>query len=203
MKKVALLFVAVLFLAACHCERRTTGTPCRKASCQATQSTAKKQTVKKTTTAKKVQTVKKGTPAKTAETKAAEEAAAFNTIGTVQRQGNKLNVKFNEPIQFGHNSDNIETASYKQLDATANILKNNPNSKITVKGYSDSLGNPAYNVDLSQRRAQAVANALQKRGIAAENISAIGYGAANPIATNKTVAGRRANRRVELDIEIK
>ena len=82
-------------------------------------------------------------------------------------------------------------------------MKKYPNAKVTVHGYTDSLGNPAYNVDLSQRRAQAVANALAQRGVKAENVTAVGHGAANPVATNDTVAGRRMNRRVELEIENK
>ena len=69
-----------------------------------------------------------------------------------------------------------------------------------VTGHTDSLGNPDYNIDLSQRRAQAVASQLVKNGVAAENLSFICYGAARPVATNKTREGRAANRRVELEV---
>lgn len=143
----------------------------------------------------------KAAPAKTAATKAAEQSAALGTLGTVKNQGNKISLVYKEPIRFGHNSAVIETPSYKDINATAAVLKKYPNAKVTVKGYSDSLGNPAYNVDLSQRRAQAVADALVKQGVPAENVTAIGYGAANPVASNATVEGRRQNRRVEVDIE--
>ena len=142
-------------------------------------------------------------PQPTAAEKAAEQTAALSSLGTVKAQDNKISLAYKEPIRFGHNSDVIEESSYSDLNATANVLKKYPNAKVTVHGYTDSLGDPKYNVDLSQRRAQAVANALVQRGVKAENVTAVGHGAANPVATNKTVVGRRMNRRVELDIENK
>ena len=142
-------------------------------------------------------------PVKTAETKAAEQSAALAAVGTAKTQGNKVSLQYREPIHFGHNSAVIENASQSDISTTASILKKYPDSKVIVKGYTDSLGNPAYNVDLSQRRAQAVADELIKQGVKAENVTAIGYGAANPVATNDTIEGRRQNRRVELEIETK
>jgi len=221
-KKVALLCVVALCLAACHCERKTTGTPCRKAACKKCMSGKMHSSCKCNKVhmgplqqACSCDTVcahakpahkhmKRVQPAaKTAEAKAAEQTAALSTIGNVNRQGNTLSLSYKEPIRFGHNSATIENASYKELDATANVLKKYPNTQITVKGYTDSLGDPTYNVDLSQRRAQAVADALVARGVNAQNVKAVGYGAANPIATNSTAAGRAQNRRVELELETK
>ncbi|MBR3632099.1 MAG: OmpA family protein [Elusimicrobiaceae bacterium] len=223
MKKVALLCVAALCLAACHCERKTTGTPCRKAACKCKHAQVKKeckchqvhmgplqQACNCTTTC--VAPKPKPAPMKmapapkpqpTATQRAAEQSAALSTLGTVKAKDNKLSLAYKEPIRFGHNSAVIETPSYSELDATAAVLKKYPNAKVTVNGYTDSLGNPAYNVDLSQRRAQAVADALVQRGVKAENVSAVGHGAANPVATNSTAEGRRMNRRVELEIENK
>ena len=66
-----------------------------------------------------------------------------------------------------------------------------------VEGHADSNGAAAYNKQLSQRRADAVRNALiRDYGIAANRLSAVGYGEERPIADNKTAAGRSANRRV-------
>ena len=79
-------------------------------------------------------------------------------------------------------------------------MKKYPDNTVRVAGYTDSLGDPNYNVDLSQRRAKAVAMELVKEGVPAKNVSFIGYGAANPVATNKTRQGRAQNRRVELEI---
>ena len=196
MKKVALVCAAALCLTACHCERRTTGTPCRKASCQTTAAAnqnAQKEAAAKQATAQKA----------AAEKKAAEQATALTSVGTTTREGNVISLKFKEPIHFAYNSDKIAASSNRDLEATANVLKKYPNNKVTVKGYTDSLGDPLYNIDLSQRRAQSVANALVERGAKAENVNAVGFGSANPIATNKTSAGRAQNRRVELQIEVK
>lgn len=203
MKKVALLFAAALFLAACHCERKTTGTPCRKASCQCMKNgtcPAKKARAAKKPArhAKKAAAVRHST-----EQKAAAQAAELGALGAVNRRGNVISVSYKEPIRFAHNSDQIDSASNKELDSTAAILKKHQDSKVVVKGYTDSLGDPNYNIDLSQRRAQAVADALKARGVAAENVSAVGYGASNPVASNQTADGRRQNRRVELQIEVK
>ena len=147
--------------------------------------------------------VAKPAPAKTAETKAAEQSAALKAVGTTKTKGNKVSLQYKEPIRFGHNSDVIENVSKADIATTAAVLKKYPDNKVVVKGYTDSLGDPAYNIDLSQRRAQAVANELVKQGVKAENITAIGYGASNPVATNSTIEGRRQNRRVELEIETK
>ncbi len=198
MKKVALVCAVAVCLAACHCERRTTGTPCRKASCQAATTTVANQNAQKEAAAKRAAAQKAA-----AEKKAAEEATALASVGNTSREGNVINLKFKEPIHFAYNSDKIAASSNKDLEATANVLKKYPNNKVTVKGYTDSLGDPLYNIDLSQRRAQAVANALVERGVKAENVTAVGFGSANPIATNKTSAGRAQNRRVELQIEVK
>lgn len=197
MKKVVLLCAVTVCLAACHCERRTTGTPCRKASCQA--AATANQNAQKEAAAKRAAAEKKAV----AEKKAAEQATALNSVGNATREGNVISLKFKEPIHFAYNSDKIAASSNKNLDNTADVLKKYPNNKVTVKGYTDSLGDPLYNIDLSQRRAQAVANALVARGVKAENVTAIGFGSASPIATNKTAAGRAQNRRVELQIEVK
>ena len=79
-------------------------------------------------------------------------------------------------------------------------LKKYPNAKVRVAGYTDSYGDANYNIDLSQRRAKAVAMELVRDGVPAKNVTFIGYGEANPVATNKTAAGRYQNRRVELEI---
>ena len=188
MKKVALLCVAALFVAACHCEKKNTSTPCKKA--------CKKAAVVQAPVAKKA-------PAQTIAQKMAEQSAALSAIGSVKQEGNKIALAYKEPIHFAHNSAVVDPVSYKELDTTANILKKYPTNLVTVKGYTDSLGNPAYNMELSQRRAQAVADELIARGVNPANIKAIGYGAENPIASNTTAEGRRLNRRVELAVSVK
>ena len=188
----------------CACKHKQAKTSCK---CRGVQMGPMQQacSCKKVAKAKQParQVAAKQTPVKTAETKAAEQSAALKSVGTTRTKGNKVSLQYKEPIRFGHNSDVIENVSKADISTTAAVLRKYPDNKVIVKGYTDSLGDPAYNIDLSQRRAQAVANELIKQGVKAENITAIGYGASNPVATNSTVEGRRQNRRVELEIETK
>ena len=71
-------------------------------------------------------------------------------------------------------------------------------ARVMIEGHTDSTGSEALNDALSQRRADAVAQALMRRGISADNVQPIGRGKAFPVATNDTAAGRQQNRRVEL-----
>ena len=105
------------------------------------------------------------------------------------------------PTTFAFDSAELTAEDKKNLDVIIERLKANPNEKVLVKGYADSQGNAAYNVDLSQRRARAVQAYLVANGICAKRISVTGKGATDFIASNDTKAGRAANRRAELVIE--
>ncbi len=201
MKKVLTVLAAALFLGACHCAQCTTQTAGRytnKPACQCTHKPG-------------CQCAKcaHAAPAEPAPVVAAEpepapkveEDAAVAEVANVKT--NDLGaaiLSFKEPINFMYNSDAMDAESTARIQKMAGILKKYPNAHVRVAGYTDSLGNPAYNMDLSERRAHAVASQLVKDGVAAENVSYIGYGAANPVATNKTAEGRYQNRRVELEI---
>ena len=84
------------------------------------------------------------------------------------------------------------------MDRLAHALKDNPNTRVKIEGYTDSVGSDSYNQELSQRRAQAVADALQSRGVPADRYQIEGLGKEFPVATNDTPAGRQQNRRVEI-----
>jgi len=107
-------------------------------------------------------------------------------------------------VKFPSNSDQVASAYDTQMKALAYVLAADPASTVVIKGHTDSAGAAAYNKDLSQRRATAVAQHLIKNyGVAPKQISAVGYGEAMPIADNKTADGRKANRRVEAALEAK
>ena len=78
-------------------------------------------------------------------------------------------------------------------------LKNNPLWTIKITGYTDSIGDAAYNQKLSQARAESLKKALVKLGISPQRLETAGGGASNPVASNKTLQGRALNRRVELE----
>ena len=85
-----------------------------------------------------------------------------------------------------------------RLDAIKEILKNYPNAKFSIEGHTDSTGSAKINDKLSQERAEAVMNALIQRGVNPENLVAKGFGSSQPVASNKTAAGKAQNRRTEI-----
>ena len=101
-------------------------------------------------------------------------------------------------VNFDNDSARLRPESITILDNAAATLKEWGEVKVEVAGYTDAASSIAYNLTLSQRRAEAVSAYLIKHGIAAERLTARGYGEAQPVADNKTAAGRAKNRRVEL-----
>ncbi|MFB2538138.1 MULTISPECIES: OmpA family protein [unclassified Acinetobacter] len=102
-------------------------------------------------------------------------------------------------ITFPTNSYSINPSFYQTLDKVARQL-NDGRVAVVVSGYTDSTGNDAINIPLSQNRAASVQQYLINRGVPSNRINAQGYGASNPIASNATESGREQNRRVELSI---
>lgn len=101
-------------------------------------------------------------------------------------------------ISFDSGKADIKAEFHDELDTLGNFLKEFPNSKGTIEGYTDNAGDKASNIKLSQRRADSVRNyILNKSGIASERIKAAGYGPAKPVADNKTKEGKAKNRRIE------
>ncbi len=104
------------------------------------------------------------------------------------------------PIRFQHGGAMIRTASYGVLDRVVDFAGDCPDARVSITGHSDSAGDPAFNLDLSRRRAASVAAYLVERGVSAERLDVIGAGAAQPIADNATRHGRRQNRRIEFQL---
>ncbi|HQS98713.1 MAG: hypothetical protein B7Y26_05670 [Hydrogenophilales bacterium 16-64-46] len=103
-----------------------------------------------------------------------------------------------EGVNFDNDSAKLLPESIVILDAAADTLKQWGEVKVEVSGYTDSVSSEEYNLDLSQRRAETVRAYLIDKGIAAERLTAKGYGEASPVADNDTAEGRAKNRRVEL-----
>jgi OOP family OmpA-OmpF porin len=100
-------------------------------------------------------------------------------------------------VQFDSNSDSLTPASKLELDKVVTLLGAGTVAGIEVQAHSDNTGSASYNKNLSQKRADAVVSYLTEKGIAADRLSATGYGEENPIADNNTKSGRAKNRRVE------
>jgi OmpA-OmpF porin, OOP family len=103
-----------------------------------------------------------------------------------------------DKVQFEFNKAAIKAESFDLLNEVAEVIARNPDAgRVEIQGHTDDRGRPAYNLDLSQRRADAVREYLIGRGVPAERLISKGFGMTAPITTNQTEDGRAANRRVE------
>ena len=106
-------------------------------------------------------------------------------------------------IYFKHNSMEFSDEAYEVLDQIVDFGSSNSVLKIIVEGYTDSLGDPVYNKNLSEMRAEVIKKYLIDKGIPAEKIETFGMGPENPIASNETFEGRKLNRRIEIRFKLK
>lgn len=121
----------------------------------------------------------KGCPEIKVETKRAIEQAAKN-------------------IFFETNKDILKKESYDDVDKLVSILKEYPEAKVIIEGHTDSDGDAAKNLDLSQRRADAVVAYMLAKGISPERMTAVGFGMTKPKVPNTSVVNKALNRRVEI-----
>ena len=104
-----------------------------------------------------------------------------------------------EGVNFETSSAQLTPEATTVLDRVATALNDNPDVRVRVIGHTDASGARAFNVQLSQARAESVTAYLATRGVSAERMEAVGVGPDRPIADNSTAEGRRTNRRVELE----
>ena len=103
-----------------------------------------------------------------------------------------------QDVLFDLGKADLKEGGKARLQRIAQVLSQFPERRVVVEGYTDSTGSDALNQALSERRAEAVKQALVGMGVGADRIETKGYGEARPVATNSTPAGRQQNRRVEL-----
>lgn len=118
----------------------------------------------------------------------------------IQNTGSELVVTMPQDILFATDSAAVRPDLQRDLRAMADNLQNYSDSRVEVIGHTDSTGPADYNLRLSQRRADSVANVLVGAGVASWRIDAFGRGEDEPVATNLTAEGRTQNRRVEIII---
>jgi len=104
-------------------------------------------------------------------------------------------------VLFEPGGDTLSKLAERRLDTVARALAAYPDRPILVEGYTDAQGSDSTNQELSQRRADAVREYLEQRGVAPEQIRALGKGESNPVASNDTAEGRATNRRVEIIVD--
>ena len=107
-------------------------------------------------------------------------------------------IEIGDKIFFDFDSDRIQSRSFDLLDAIAGtMLTHQELMLVQVDGHTDTQGDDDYNMDLSQRRAEAVMTALVERGVASERLRPVGYGETRPVMEGETEEAHEANRRVE------
>jgi len=106
-------------------------------------------------------------------------------------------------VLFDTNMSDIRNEYQDEIAEFAEFLREYNNTSAVIEGHTDSDGAEAYNQALSERRANAVMNELINRyGIAASRLSAVGYGESRPIASNTTANGKARNRRIEAEVTV-
>jgi outer membrane protein OmpA-like peptidoglycan-associated protein len=135
-----------------------------------------------------------------AEARRLQLQTTLNKIATTRNDTRGLIVTLPGRIFFDTGKSTLKAGSKNTLTKLANALKNESGFQIAVEGHTDNVGSETSNQTLSEKRANAVRSFLVGAGIADSRISAAGKGEAEPVATNKTEAGRQENRRVELVI---
>lgn len=115
----------------------------------------------------------------------------------VERIGEGIVVEFSNNVLFGFDSYALNSGSDSTLNDLVKVLNKYPDTNIEVQGHTDSVGSESYNMQLSEKRAQAVADHLKSHNIASSRITTKGFGETAPKYSNDTEDGRAQNRRVE------
>ena len=127
----------------------------------------------------------------------ADAAEAWRQVEEAQETARGVVLTFGDML-FDTGGAVLKPGAQLLLDKLAAYLEQNPSAKAIIEGHTDNVGSDAMNQALSERRAAAVATALQMRGIGIDRLEIMGLGESYPVATNDTSAGREENRRVEV-----
>lgn len=133
--------------------------------------------------------------------------SALNNLNALQsgyRGRDVANTLNQVAIEFETASATVPASGRQVIEKAAALIKALPNgAQITIEGYTDNVGATDMNLDLSQRRADAVKTIMIEAGIPAADITATGYGDANPVDTNETPEGRAHNRRISYEVRVR
>jgi outer membrane protein OmpA-like peptidoglycan-associated protein len=119
---------------------------------------------------------------------------------SVTRMGDNITLNMPGNITFKSGSSELDPSFYKVLNSVNLVVKKYNKTVVEVAGHTDSTGAAEQNQQLSERRANSVAQYLESQGLATNRVVTVGAGETRPVADNATAEGRQANRRVELTL---
>lgn len=131
-----------------------------------------------------------------------QQTARGTGVEVTQTADNRLKLNIPASAGFATGSATLNSRIYPILYQLSTGLRQNPNETVQVVGYTDSTGSNAINYPLSTHRAESVKYYLASHGIADQRIATQGMGPQDPVASNATVEGRAANRRVEIYVAL-
>ncbi|MFN2342611.1 MAG: OmpA family protein [Desulfonatronovibrio sp.] len=126
---------------------------------------------------------------------ALQNAVATSDAASIRRQQDVLVATFQSELMFGFDSATIKPGGMNEISRVARVITQYPQTLLRVEGHTDQVGSEDYNQRLSERRAEAVQNALIQQNIDPRRLTSIGYGESQPISSEDAV-----NRRVEIRI---
>jgi hypothetical protein len=124
----------------------------------------------------------------------------LDVLADVERVGEGIKITMKSGVLFDFNSSKVNPKVNENLVQFSETLKQYPDTEILVAGHTDNVGTAAYNMKLSQQRADAVAAVLKANSVSRSRLTILGYGEKNPLADNVSDSGREQNRRVEFAI---
>lgn len=136
-----------------------------------------------------------------AQSATSEALTSLSRVADVKEEARGLVITLSGSVLFGSNESALLPDATTGLGTVAAALLPTGDRRLTVEGHTDSQGSEAYNLELSQRRADSVRDFLTSRGYDPDRVRARGMGESRPVADNATAEGRATNRRVEIIIE--
>ncbi len=129
-----------------------------------------------------------------------KQAKELEQVAETERVDDGIIVTMKDKILFDFNSAELKSGSRAALQKMADVFKKYDKTDMTVTGHTDNVGAASYNLQLSERRARAVADYLASLGVSRERMRIMGFGLERPVAGNDSAEGRSQNRRVEIHI---